>query len=81
MNTAGFAFVDAGSVVVNAIAGDIPADLLRQFERDYRVLFGAEFSVPVVEGVTVWIGGKYDPETGEFSPPVEQGATNDTLAG
>jgi hypothetical protein len=69
VNVAGFAFVDADMVVVNAIGGDLNAAQIAQFERDYGVIFGAEFSIPVGESVTVWIGGTYDPETGIFSPP------------
>jgi hypothetical protein len=72
MNPVGYAFVNAEMVVVNAIGGDISAEQLPLFESDYRALFGAEFSVPVFEGVTVWVGGRYNPDTGEFSPPDPQ---------
>jgi len=71
MSPNGYAFVNAAMVVVNAIGGDLNDQQLAQFERDYGVLFGAEFSVPVYEGTTVWVGGHYNPDTGEFSPPVE----------
>jgi hypothetical protein len=80
MSVSGFAFLDAEMVVVNVIGGELDEKQLAQFERDYAALFGAEFSVPVLENVAVWIGGKYDPETGEFSPPAE-GVNNDTLPG
>jgi len=69
MSIAGFAFVNADMVVVNAIGGDLNPAQLTQFERDYGALFDAEFSIPVEEGVSVWVGGAYDPETGIFSPP------------
>ena len=65
----GYAFLDANLVVVQAIGGALTPTQLAQFERDYRVLFGAESSVAVLEGVTVWMGGRYNPETGEFSEP------------
>ena len=65
----GYAFINADLVVVNAIGGDLDETQLTQFQRDYAALFGAEFSVPVLDDVTVWIGGCYDPETGEFFPP------------
>jgi len=68
----GYAFVNAEMVVVNAIGGELNEQQLTQFARDYRVLFGAEFSVPVFDGTTVWMGGRYNPETGEFSPPDPQ---------
>lgn len=71
MSPSGFAFVNADLIVVQAIGGDLNAKQLEQFERDYAVLFGSEFSVPVMEGVTVWIGGTYNPETGQFAPPSE----------
>lgn len=56
-------------VVVNFIVGDLTPEQLAQFERDYSVLFGAEFSIPVFSGTTVWVGGRYNPDTGEFTPP------------
>jgi hypothetical protein len=68
----GYAFVNAEMVVVNAIGGELNEQQLTQFARDYRALFGAEFSVPVYEGTTVWVGGRYNPDTGEFSPPDPQ---------
>ena len=67
----GYAFVNAEMVVVNAIGGELNEQQLTQFARDYAILFGAEFSVAVPEGTTVWIGGCYNPDTGEFSPPIE----------
>ena len=69
MSPDGYAFVNAEMVVVNAIGGALLPKQLEQFERDYAVLFGAEFSVPVFDGTTVWVGGRYNPETGEFTPP------------
>lgn len=69
MSPKGYAFVNAEMIVVNAIGGDLDADALKVFESDYRVLFGAEFSVPVFDGMTVWIGGRYNPDDGTFSPP------------
>jgi hypothetical protein len=67
----GYAFVNAEMVVVNAIGGPLNDAQLARFDRDYAILFGAEFSVPVFEGTSVWVGGGYNPETGEFTPPVE----------
>lgn len=65
----GYAFVNADMVVVNAIGGALNESQLARFEQDYKVLFGAEFSVPVFDGTTVWVGGRYNPETGEFTQP------------
>lgn len=65
----GYAFINGAGVVVNAIAGDLSPDQVTLFEHDYRVLFGAEHSVPVYEGTSVWIGGSYDSSTGVFAPP------------
>jgi len=72
MSPNGFAFVNAEMIVVNAIGGDLDEKQLNQFAHDYAILFGAEFSVPVFEGRTVWVGGRYNPDTGEFSPPDPQ---------
>jgi len=72
MLVSGYAFVNADLVVVNAIGGELNEKQLTQFERDYAALFGAESSVPVYEGTTVWVGGRYNPDTGEFSPPDPQ---------
>ena len=72
MSANGYAFVNADLVVVNAIGGELDEKQLTQFERDYGVIFDAEFSVPVYEGTTVWVGGRYNPDTGEFSPPDPQ---------
>lgn len=72
MSPNGYAFVNADLVVVNAIGGELNDDQLAQFEHDYRILFGAEFSVPVFEGTIVWVGGRYNPDNGEFSPPTEE---------
>jgi len=69
MLLSGYAFVNADMVIVNAIGGELTPSQLEMFERDYRVLFGAEFSVPVFDGTTIWIGGRYNPDTGEFTPP------------
>lgn len=74
MSVSGYAFVNAEMVVVNAIGGELSEKQLDQFAHDYAILFGAEFSVPVFEGQTVWVGGRYNPDTGEFSPPDPQPA-------
>jgi len=71
MTIAGYAFVNAEMKVVNAIGGALSELQLALLERDYAVLFGAEFSVPVYEGTTVWVGGRYNPDTGEFTQPAQ----------
>jgi hypothetical protein len=68
----GYAFVNAEMIVVQAIGGELDERQLAQFEHDYGILFGAEFYVPVLEDVTVWIGGRYNPENGAFAPPEPQ---------
>lgn len=69
MTIVGYAFVNEDMTVVQAIGGDLSPTQLAAFERDYRAIFGAEFSIPVGEDVTVYVGGKYDPETGTFTQP------------
>ena len=69
MSVKGFAFVNCDMTVIQAVSGDLNAAQLAQLEHDYAGLFGAEFSIPVGEDVTVWIDGTYDPDTGIFSPP------------
>lgn len=70
MSPNGYAFVNASLVVVQAIGGELTDGQLAVFERDYGALFGAEFSVPVFDDTAVWVGGTYNPETGEFAPPI-----------
>lgn len=65
----GYAFVNAEMVVVNAIGGELNAMQLERFERDYAILFDAKLSVPVYDGTVVFIGGRYNPDTGEFTQP------------
>ena len=72
MLVSGYAFVNAEMVVVNAIGGDLNEKQLEQFAHDYAILFAAEFYVPVMDGTTVYVGGRYNPDTGEFSPPDPQ---------
>lgn len=64
-----YAFVNENMIVVQLITGELTPQQLTQFERDYAILFGAEFSVPVFENTAVWMGGRYNPDTGEFSEP------------
>lgn len=71
MSPSGYAFINAEMIVVNAIGGSLTPEQLEMFERDYRVLFGAEFSIPVFEGTVVWVGGRYNQETGEFIKPID----------
>jgi len=69
MTIVGYAFINADLVVVNAIGGDLTPQQLALLEHDYGILFGAEFSVPVFAETTVYVGGRYNPDTGEFSQP------------
>lgn len=65
----GFAFVNAEMIVVNAIGGNLTPQQVARFEADYRVIFGAEFAIPVYDDTPIYIGGSYDPDSGTFSPP------------
>lgn len=80
-----YAFINDAGVVVQLICGKLTESQLNLFLRDYRGLFGATSFVEVDDTVLVWIGGTYDPESGEFSPPpspepepeIVEGTTND----
>jgi hypothetical protein len=64
-----YAFTDQVGVVVNVIVGSLPQPQLSRFLNDQRALFGAESFVIVEDDRPVWIGGTYDPSSGEFLPP------------
>jgi len=64
-----YAFVDCEMRVVQIIVGALNDAQLAQFEKDYRVIFGAEFWIPVYEDIPIYIGGSYDPDSGAFTPP------------
>lgn len=64
-----YAFINGEMVVVNVITGSLTEEQLRRFESDYGILFGSTQSVRVASGRPVWIGGSYDPSSGDFSPP------------
>jgi len=64
-----YAFLNAEMIVVNVISGVLTPVEVQRFERDYAILFNATMSVPVEQGVSVWIGGRYDLESGTFTPP------------
>jgi hypothetical protein len=81
-----YAFLNANSIVVNLISGALSAQQKAQFLRDYAILFGAVDFVGVEDGVPVWMGGSYDPDSGTFTPPpspepepepIEEEPTND----
>ena len=67
MSVSGYAFLNAESVVVNAIGGELNDKQQAQFLRDYAILFGATQIVAVDDDTSVWIGGSYT--DGTFSPP------------
>jgi hypothetical protein len=62
-------FIDAHKVVVQIIVGQLDSASVATFLKSYSSLFGAEECVMVDDSVSVWIGGSYDPTSGEFSPP------------
>ena len=62
-----YAFINADSVVVQTISGQLDAAQQAQFLRDYRVLFGATVVVEVESDTSIWIGGSYT--DGVFTPP------------
>jgi hypothetical protein len=64
-----YAFINAEMTVVQLIVGALNDSQLAQFERDYRIIFGAEFCVPVYDEKPIYLGGSYDPDSGVFSPP------------
>ena len=71
MKVVGYAFLDENNIVVQNVRGDLSPKALEQFASDYGVIFGAVAHVPVVETDTVWIGGGYNPENGQFVPPIQ----------
>lgn len=64
-----YAFVDCEMRVVQLIVGALNDSQLARFEADYRVIFGAEFAIPVYDDTPIYIGGSYDPDSGTFSLP------------
>ena len=62
-----YAFINADSVVVQTISGQLDAAQQAQFLWDYRVLFGAVAVLEVDAEMPVWIGGSYT--DGEFQAP------------
>ena len=67
-----YAFINADSVVVNVISGELSKAQQEQFLRDYAILFGATQVIEVGPDTAVWIGGTY---TGaEFVPPLPEPA-------
>ena len=87
-----YAFLNAESIVVNVIAGNLTPDQQQLFLRDQAALFGATQVIEVEPDTSVWIGGSYtegqflpppQPEviegTSEESPPLE--VPDDPLAG
>lgn len=64
-----YVFLNADSIVVQVTSGDLSADFLTVFLRDYSVLFAATSWIRVDDERPVWMGGAYDSVSGEFSPP------------
>jgi hypothetical protein len=65
-----YAFINADSVVVQAISGVLDAAQQAQFLRDYGILFGAVAIVEVESETSIWIGGSYT--DGVFTAPVPE---------
>jgi len=62
-----YAFINADSIVVQVITGQLDAATQAIFLRDYSALFGAVGIVEVPAETSVYIGGSYT--DGEFLPP------------
>lgn len=67
-----YAFINANSVVVQAISGVLNAAQQAQFLRDYGVLFGATVVVEVESDTAVWIGGSYTDGVFIAPPPAPE---------
>ena len=65
-----YAFLNADSIVVQVIAGDLDAQQQAQFLSDYSAVFGAVAVVTVEPDTAVWIGGSYT--NGQFNPPAPE---------
>ena len=72
-----YAFINADSIVVQVIAGDLNAQQQSQFLSDYSAVFGAVAVVAVEPDIAVWIGGLYT--DGQFLPPVMIEGTSEEL--
>lgn len=66
-----FAYLNEESIVVQVIVGDLDEAAHDILLRDYGVLFNAVKCVRVDNDQSVWIGGRYDNETGFTPPPPE----------
>ena len=69
MSVKQYAVVDQYSVVVNLIVGDLSEAQAASILSVETMIRGAVDMVLVEDGQVVWIGGTYDPESGEYSPP------------
>lgn len=66
-----YAFLNAESIVVNVIAGNLTPEQQQLFLRDQAALFGATQVIQVEPDTSVWIGGTYDAAQGFLPPPPE----------
>lgn len=66
-----YAFLNAESIVVNVIVGNLTPDQQQLFLRDQAALFGATQVIQVEPDTSVWIGGAYDAAQGFLPPPPE----------
>jgi hypothetical protein len=65
-----YAFISSEDTVVQVIVGALNAAQAERLLADYRILFGAESLVEIMDAETpVWIGGSYT--DGVFAPPPE----------
>jgi hypothetical protein len=67
-----YAFINADSVVVQAISGVLDAAQQAQFLRDYGILFGAVAIVEVESNTSIWIGGSYTDGVFTAPPPAPE---------
>ena len=75
-----YAFINADSVVVQAISGVLNSAQQAQFLRDYGVLFGATVVVEVDAETAIWIGGSYTDGVFIAPPPApEPEVPSDTI--
>jgi hypothetical protein len=72
-----YVFIDANSVVVQAIVGLLSDEQQSRFLSDYDTLYGAKSIVVVSVETPVWIGGTYT-DSG-FAPPETITTPADTI--
>lgn len=62
-------FLNSENIIVQMISGLLDDQSKKAFLRDYGMIYHAVSILEVDDSTRVWIGGTYDPSSGEFLPP------------